>query len=178
MNILGIHGGVTLSQHDAAAAIISDGNLITVCEEERFARFKSARGMIPVRSIAAALKESNMTIKDIDILVHPGETYEDMPERIRRYMKHYFGHCPKVELINHQTAHMASAYFCSGFNESMVISYDGYGDRLSAAIGTGKNGVLNILETRPWNNSLGDYYETMTSFLGFERGEGEYKVMG
>ena len=35
MNILGIHGGVTVNQHDAAAALIIDGVLKCCIEEER-----------------------------------------------------------------------------------------------------------------------------------------------
>ena len=34
MNILGIHGGITINQHDAAAALIVDGSLVCCIEEE------------------------------------------------------------------------------------------------------------------------------------------------
>lgn len=45
MNILGIHGGVTINQHDAGAALIRDGELICCVEEERLLRVKSPRGV-------------------------------------------------------------------------------------------------------------------------------------
>ena len=40
MNILGIHGGVTLGQHEPAAALIVNGNVEAVCEEERYSPCK------------------------------------------------------------------------------------------------------------------------------------------
>ena len=74
MNILGIHGGVTLGQHDAAAALIVDGSLVCCIEEERLTRVKSPRGILPVQSMRACLKEGNLSINDIDLIITPGET--------------------------------------------------------------------------------------------------------
>lgn len=179
MNILGIHSGVTIGQHDPGAALIMNGKIIAVIEEERLVRIKSPRGYLPVRSIAACLKEAGISIHDIDMLVHPGETYEDMPARIESYMQHYFGHCPKLTMINHQMAHLASAYYCSGFEDAMCISWDAYGDNLSAAFATAsrKDGIT-IIETRDADHSLGNFYAAMTGFIGFDTGEDEFKVMG
>ena len=42
---------------------------------------------------------------------------------------------------------------------------------------TDKKGI-EIIETFPLDRSLGIFYATMTSFLGFKPGEDEYKVMG
>lgn len=179
MNILGMYGGVTLGQHDPSAALICDGKLIAVCEEERFVRIKSPKATLPVNSIRACLREANLKMTDIDLVVNPGETLNDMPERIRRYLNHYFGYAPPVRMINHQLAHVASAFFCSGFERSMCMSYDAWGDQWSAALGVGtKDAGIEFLETREPQNSLGIYYATITSYLGFLVSEDEYKVMG
>ena len=179
MNILGIHGGVTVNQHDAGAALISNGQLICFIEEERLIRVKSAPGVLPVQSIWACLKEANLSIRDIDLVSLPGETYEDIFERTREWVIHNFGYAPPIELINHQTAHLASAFYHSGFNSAMCLSYDAYGDGISGALATASiKGGLQVLETLPRTNSLGVFYATMTSFLGFKPGEDEYKVMG
>ena len=179
MNILGIYGGVTLGQHDPAAALICEGSLAAVCEEERQIRVKSPLGCLPVKSIGACLQEAGLTMSDIDLIVHPGETYEDMPDRINQYLRHYFGHCPPIRMIHHHVAHIASAFFCSGFDEAMCLSYDGYGDRVSAALAIGNRSCgIRMLETRERENSLGVFYSTMTSYLGFQVSEDEYKIMG
>lgn len=179
MNILGIHGGVTINQHDAGAALIRDGHLVCFIEEERLIRVKSSRGVLPIESISACLKEAGISMRDIDLVALPGETYADITERTQGYLRHHFGYAPPIQPINHQTAHLASAFFPSGFQKAMCLSYDAYGDRLSAAMGTAdhQNGI-KIIETRPHDNSLGMFYATMTSFLGFMPGEDEYKVMG
>jgi carbamoyltransferase len=179
MKILGLHGGVTINQHDPAAALIVDGKLIAVCEEERFVRVKTCYGWLPIYAIKACLREAGLKMQDIDLVVHAGETYEDMPPRIKLYLEHYFGHAPRIQMINHQLAHLASAYFCSGFEQSMCLSYDAYGDRLSTALAVGDrvNGI-KVLETRPAEQSLGSFYSLITSYLGFLPDEDEYKVMG
>jgi carbamoyltransferase len=179
MIFLGIHGGVTLGQHDPGAALIKDGKILAVCEEERFLRVKTPYATLPIYSIRACLKEAGITIQDVDYVLHAGETYDDLPSRMELYFKHYFGHCPKIELVNHQMAHLASAFYCSGFDKAMVMSYDAYGDRLSCALAKGdlENGIT-VLKTLPAEQSIGSFYSMMTSFIGFMPDEDEYKVMG
>jgi predicted NodU family carbamoyl transferase len=46
MIILGIHGGFTVHQHDPAAALIIDGKVHTVIEEERLLRIKSCNSIM------------------------------------------------------------------------------------------------------------------------------------
>jgi len=178
MNILGINGGVTQLQHEPSAALIVDGNVVAAMEEERFSRKKNAAGLIPIASIQACLKEGRLSIKDVDLLVHPGDTAQDLEARIQLYMRHYFGYCPPIKLVNHQLAHLASAFFCSPFSEAMCLSYDGYGDRLSGAVGIGDASGVSIQRTYEISESLGRFYSAMTSYLGFEVAEAEYKVMG
>lgn len=179
MVILGIHGGITINQHDAGAAIVKDGELICFIEEERLLRVKSPRGVLPILSITACLEEAELSIKDVDYVAFAGETYDCIDERIKEFFKHHFGYSPKIKLINHQTAHLASAFYPSGFNQAMCLSYDAYGDNLSGAMGVGDiNDGISVIETIAKTNSLGMFYATITSFLGFMPGEDEYKVMG
>jgi carbamoyltransferase len=72
MIILGIHAGVTVNQHDPAAALICDGELICHVEEERLVRIKGPRGFLPVESIAACLKEAKIGMREVDLVVLPG----------------------------------------------------------------------------------------------------------
>ena len=179
MNILGIHGGVSLGQHDAAAALIIDGSLVCCVEEERLNRIKNSTGCLPVKSIKACLKEGNLSIRDIDLIVSPGETYEDIIRRTQRWITHHFGFSPKIVAMNHQTAHVASSFFQSGFDDAMCISYDAWGDRLSGVLAkASKTKGIEILQIIPRSLSLGNFYQTITSFLGFRPNNDEYKVMG
>ena len=179
MIILGIHGGTTIHQHDACAALLIDGKLICCIEEERLIRVKTATGILPVYAIAACLKEAGLQMRDVDLIALPGETYEDLEERTQEWLVHHFGHAPSILKVNHQTAHLASAFYQSGYPSAMCLSYDAYGDGISGALGTATvEGGIEVVETLAGENSLGVFYGTMTSFLGFKPGEDEYKVMG
>lgn len=59
MAILGIHDG-----HNASAAIVADGKLISAASEERFSREKHHYGF-PLNAIKAVLKDSGITMKNI-----------------------------------------------------------------------------------------------------------------
>lgn len=178
MNILGIHGGFTLHQHDAAATLLIDGKLICSVEEERLFRQKNALGLLPINAIQKCLAEANLKINDIDLIALPGATYQDLKHRTRSWISHYWGYCPKVILVNHQIAHIASSFFQSGFDEAMCLTMDAFGDNLSAAlVDADLNNGLKVLETRPFENSLGVFYATMTNFIGFKNMD-EFKVMG
>lgn len=170
---------MSAGQHDPGAAIVRDGVLEAVCEEERYLRVKSSWGRLPIRSIRACLDLTGCTMGEVDLVVHPGEIIEGLPDRIRRYFAHYFGSCPTIEIVHHQAAHLASAYFCSGFDDAMCLSYDGYGDGVSVALahGTSARGV-EVLRHQPRTQSLGVLYSAFTSYLGFQVSEDEYKVMG
>lgn len=178
MIILGLHGGVTIGQHEPAAALIINGKVAALCEEERYLRIKSAYGYLPNYSIKACLKMANIKWEDIDLIVTPGITYDDFSDRIHLYLKHHFGSCPKIERIHHQMAHIASAFYGSGLEESLVLSLDATGDGASSMMGyaTRAEGI-RILDQIPTNQSLGYFYTLMTYYLGFEDGD-EYKVMG
>ncbi len=178
MNILGIHSGATINQHDPGAAIVRNGELVAACEEERLLRIKSPRGFLPIRSIKYCLEIANIEFKDIDLIIHPGASHEGVADRIVHYLHHYFGTSPEVRLINHQRAHIAGAFYASGFDEAMCMSYDSYGDRLSGAVAIGNSDGIEILDTMAHDNSLGTFYGTMTIYLGFQGDEDEYKVMG
>jgi carbamoyltransferase len=178
MIILGIHGGVTINQHESAACIIRDGQVIANCEEERYSRIKSSYGALPHRSILACLEIAGVGIKDIDLVVTTGITYVDQKERIRLYLKSIFGISPEIMLVHHQMAHLAAGFYGSGFEDSVCLSIDASGDGSCSfsALASKQNGI-NVFDEVDASNSLGYFYTLMTHYLGFTDGD-EYKVMG
>lgn len=178
MIVLGLHGGITLRQHEPAAALVVNGKTVALCEEERYLRIKSAYGYLPYYSIKACLEMGKVQWEDINLIVMPGETYQNFEKHIREYLIHNFGSCPEIQLIHHQMAHMAVAFYGSGLDESLVLSMDASGDGSCGMLGyaTKKNGI-KILQDLPSDKSLGYFYTMMTYYLGFADGD-EYKVMG
>ncbi len=81
--------------------------------------------------------------------------------------------------VHHHRAHAASAYRLAGFEDACVISIDGKGDGVSAAIFRGEqSGDLALLRTSKKEDSLGSFYQAITEALGFIPADGEYKTMG
>lgn len=80
----------------------------------------------------------------------------------------------EIHNVEHHRAHMASAFFASPYEESAVLSIDGFGDFTSTMIGTGKGTQIEVLDSVIYPHSVGVF----TQYLGFENYGDEYKVMG
>ena len=182
MNILGIHTSYTALSHDPSASLISDGKVIAAIEEERLNRIKSSSIHFPVKAISECLNISELEMHDIDVVVSDGVTYPKLKNMIQRSLLDLFGYSPRIELVNHAYSHTAGAFLSSGFEQSLVISVDGLGDKLSVLITLASrvNNTItyNELYRADRKHSLGNYYTAFTNYLGFKSVEGEYKVMG
>jgi carbamoyltransferase len=201
MNILGInayHG-------NASAAIVCDGQLIAAVEEERFNRVKYAAGF-PVQAIRFCLRESGLTLADIDHVGIPRNPYARlftkliyslrMPSFARQRAKVLatFTGIPealaaafdadrqkikaKFHRIEHHQAHLASSFFVSPFESAALLSADGLGDFASTMWGVGQGSHMNIHGSVAFPHSLGLFYSAVTQYLGFLKFGDEYKVMG
>ena len=202
MNIIGINA----FHADSSACLIIDGKLISAVEEERFNRIKHWAGF-PIESIKYCLKESNLDLSDIDhisINIDPKANYF---KKILFLIKHrpslklIFNRLKKKkkydsirELINkefegsnfkgqinnieHHYAHLSSAFHVSPFENSCILSVDGFGDFASTAWGYGKENEIKIDNKIHFPHSLGIFYQALTQFLGFKNYGDEYKIMG
>jgi carbamoyltransferase len=81
-----------------------------------------------------------------------------------------------LHLVDHHAAH-AACLFTSGFSQSLVITLDGVGDKLSGTVNTIENGELNRLSSISAKDSLGIFFEQVTNLIGMRELEDEGKVM-
>jgi len=84
----------------------------------------------------------------------------------------------KLSFVKHHTAHMASAFLVSPFEEAAVFTADARGEVATTTTGIGVNNRLTVLEEQRMPHSLGVFYAAITDYLGFRFNEDEYKVMG
>lgn len=178
MNILGISGGVKAGNQDGAAALLVDGRLVAAAEEERFVGVKFANGLLPNQAIRYCLREANLAIQDVDRVVFAGATYHDFRRLLTRYFRFQFGHAPPVELVDHHTAHAASTYYASGWDNALVVTMDNSGDGKSTTVWKATGGEMRPLAEILRPDSLGLFYSAVTQLLGFRKDSDEYKVMG
>ncbi|WP_417826769.1 carbamoyltransferase [Thalassospira povalilytica] len=78
----------------------------------------------------------------------------------------------------HHLSHAASAFYPSPFEDALVITMDGVGERSTTSVGTGNGADLQILRELDFPHSLGLLYSAFTTYTGFKVNSGEYKLMG
>lgn len=203
---LGIHTG-----HDRGAAIVCDGRVIAAISQERLDRIKHSRSYaVPYDSVDALLKSQRLTMQDIGCVGFSGDAIE-APAVVaflrQDFCKHY--NCENIPFypVSHHDSHAYSAYYSSGFQDSLIIVADGGGDYIgnmteAESIYLGTNGNVVPLESRkqhPVIRRMGDYsnylypympqtirnreisisrkYEQITYLLGFGWGQAG-KTMG
>lgn len=84
----------------------------------------------------------------------------------------------RIEFVPHHIAHAASSFFPSGFERAAIMSFDGSGEFTAGFVGTGEGNSIHVMKEWVWPDSLGAFYTTFTEYCGFERNDGEYKLMG
>ena len=85
---------------------------------------------------------------------------------------------PPIVFMRHHLAHAASAYYCSGFDESAILVFDGHGEENATTIFRGEGRRIERLREINIPHSLGWFYSAFTEFLGWNPNEGEVKLMG
>jgi carbamoyltransferase len=84
----------------------------------------------------------------------------------------------KLKRVEHHLSHAANAYYTSGFDEALVVTLDGYGSGLAGSINAGRGGKIERLHGQEYPHSLGTFYESVTSALGFTPSRHEGKIVG
>ena len=168
MKILGI-GGIG---GDAASVILNDGVVTAAIEESKLARGQKHTGL-PIASIAACLRLSHLTPDQIDYvaLVRP----RSADARLHLTLRDHFAHS-RIALVEHHTAHAASAFFASPFADATVLSLDRSGDLRCGARWRGEGKHLTLESEFFYPDSLGDLYGRVTELLGFHARADEHKV--
>ncbi len=196
--------GVNAFHADSSACLIKDGEVIFAIEEERINRIKHWSGF-PSKSIQHCLDFEDISIDNIDYITFNTNPKFNLNKKIFYVLKNalfleIFKYLKKknnndihksfkknfdikdlekkIIFIEHHLSHISSAYFPSNFENSDIVSIDGFGDFTSCAIGKAKKNSLNILERVNFPHSLGLFYQAITQHLGFKNYGDEYKVMG
>jgi carbamoyltransferase len=199
--------GLSFDYHDAAAALISNGKVISAAMEERFSRIKHDSAF-PRSAISFCIETAGITIEQVDAVVY----YENpllkfdrilrsamktLPESktyfyetlsswvaenkfdVKRKIQEELGcSLDKVHCVLHHQAHAASAFYCSPFDRSTIVTIDGVGEHETMTISLGEGKRIKKISSVSLPNSLGLFYSAFTAFLGFKVNSGEYKVMG
>ena len=197
--------GISCFYHDAAAALIRDGEVIAAAHEERFTRIKHDFDF-PRNAIRFCLEEAGISVPELDSVAFYDKPFlkferilfsylATFPRSFRSFMqamplwlrqKLWVRHIIRKELdydgeilfMQHHQSHAASAFYPSPFEEAAVLTVDGVGEWATATFGVGRGHHLSLLKEIRFPHSLGLFYSALTYYLGFRVNNGEYKVMG
>jgi carbamoyltransferase len=89
-----------------------------------------------------------------------------------------FGLESKLRRFDHHVTHAANAFYGSGFEEALVVTFDGYGSGNCGGVYVGDAKGIRPLQKFSFPNSLGVFYEHVTSALGFRPNRHEGKIVG
>jgi carbamoyltransferase len=200
--------GVSADYHDAAAAVVIDGEIVAAAEEERFTRRKHDASL-PREAISWCLEAAEVEPGDLASVVFydkPLSTWERIatthcrvgPRGFRTFRsaasqwlgsKLWVGYRltrlladlgfeAQVRFAEHHQSHAAAAYYPSPFEHAAILTFDGVGEWASSTIAWGTGHRIEMRCEQRFPHSLGLFYSAMTSFCGFEVNDGEYKLMG
>ena len=197
--------GISAFYHDAAAAIMRDGEIVAAAQEERFSRRKHDP-RFPRAAINYCLEEAFVEPDELDVVAF----YDNPLLSLDRTVKCLIAATPRTEeqwlraaptalgvkplvgewvrrqlkcdvqmvFVEHHMSHAASAFYPSPFHRAAILTVDGVGEWATTAIGRGEGESLELLTALHYPHSLGLLYSAFTYFCGFAVNDGEYKLMG
>lgn len=198
--------GISALYHDAAAALVIDGELVAAMQEERFSRIKNDPSL-PFAAARACLRAGGIAPGDLDAVVFYENPFAKLervlmwlcrtfPRSVRQFPRAIADQLgsklwvldaiaeglgidrKKVEHAEHHLCHAASAFLLSPFEKSAVLTVDGVGEHATTSLWSGDGSSLSNIGEIEFPHSIGLFYGALTAYLGFEVNEGEYKVMG
>ncbi len=192
--------------HDSAAAIVRDGQMLGLVEEERFLRRKHTADF-PEHSIRWCCEIAGIQPSELDHIVYywnpwlargpralhvlryfprsiellrsRGDKERSMLE-IPRTLRERLGVTSRTQIHfpEHHLCHAASAFLTSPFESAAIMTIDAAGEFDCTWLGRGDGLDMTCLRKVRFPNSIGLVYGAVTEFLGFAFASGEGKVMG
>lgn len=155
--------GISCYYHDAAAALLHNGQLVAAAEEERFSRIKFDSNF-PQQAIDFCLAQAGITAHELDYVVFYEKplqkfdrifrtTLAGVPRTTKLFREsmatwfseklwiksHLLGKlnipAKKLLFVEHHLSHAASAFFSAPFKEAAILTIDGVGEWTTTALG-------------------------------------------
>jgi len=196
---------LTFGGHDTSAALMIEGKLVAACAQERYSLDKHSR-RFPIDAIKNCLEIGGIRISDLSQIAFCDDTRYLIRERYLRpaledndrlnflvsdieqirqthliedRIRQETGFTGEVRQYRHHLCHLASAYYPSGFDEALLVSYDGMGEWETGLLGVGTSGEIVVQETQVvFPHSLGLIYSAITFYLGWRHHCDEGIIMG
>ncbi|NVN97278.1 hypothetical protein HXX01_03560, partial [Candidatus Nomurabacteria bacterium] len=117
-----------------------------------------------IKSIAKKTLKSQVNLTEMPLYLSPWKLSENC----------------QLHFCGHHKGHAASAYYTSGINDDkvLIITMDGVGEGVSAAVWSGYRGKIKNLISYGPDAPIGFFYSAATEALGWRASGEEWKLMG
>src|SRR5579864_5724035 len=200
--------GLNMFHADASAAIVQDGKVVFAIAEERLNRVKHYAGFpaLAIQACLDAVgarisdidhlavgqdSDANLAEKVRYAIANPARLLnfihlrrrKEQMRNLRSLIGKWLDTDPKTfrfqeHHLEHHIAHIASAYYCSPWDQAAGFSYDGSGDFVSTMMARCKGTDIQVLDRVFLPHSLGSFYTMICEFIGYGHYGDEGKVMG
>lgn len=169
--------GINFGGHDQSVALINDGKIITIVEEEKFTGEKSV--WFPWRKPENCLNfiknKYNVDFDNVDHIVFVNPRHYTIDETMT------IDHKVKSDSYSHHKCHALGSYFTSGFKgKTITYSHDGQGARSRAKVYLCNNGEFEEIHSSMISNtaSLAGLWGRFTMLFGWVMLKDEGKLVG
>jgi carbamoyltransferase len=159
--------GISAFYHDAAAALVVDGQIVAAAQEERFSRVKHDESF-PTQALEYCLDEAGLKPEDIDFVGFYDKPLLKFDRLLQTYLMYaprgftsfsrampvwlkqkvfttrqlhkglHKAYAKRFIFTEHHESHAASAFFPSPFEEAAILTLDGVGEWATGALGMGR----------------------------------------
>ncbi|GHO97477.1 nodulation protein NolNO [Reticulibacter mediterranei] len=181
--------GINSASHDGSAALLKDGQLLCMIEQERLSRKKRALNEWPTDAIISCLEWAGITLDEVEAMAFGWDIPKKRAIRNLPYNeKEFLGmvipkdrvprtHTPPLYFVPHHLAHASSAFWTSSLEQATILVIDGQGESESTTIAKGTPAGIELRDTWDIAQSLGTFYEEGASWAGFTHWDAG-KLMG
>lgn len=173
--------GVNETTHDAALAVIEDGDILFAGHAERYSKEKNdwflngeiiADALIHTGGPDKLAYYENRWLKKLRIQQHGG-----FGGGKPFYKSTNLGKLPSKSFMHHHS-HAAAGYYTSSFTNAVVVVLDAIGEYETSTIWIGNGEKLQKIWNQKYPVSFGLYYSAFTKLVGLKPNEEEYIMMG
>lgn len=172
MHILGINQ----FSHDAAAAVIKNGQVLFAAHEERYSKQKNDW------YLGSEIIQEALSYGQPDLIAYyekpflKGFRHKLFGGHYSPYQKLDLG--IRTKTVKHHKSHAAAGYYTSKFDKALIIVVDSIGEFETATAWVGDGDVLRQVFSMKYPVSFGLFYTAFTGSIGFKPNEEEYIMMG
>jgi len=180
--------GLSCRSHDAAVAVVRDGELVFASHCERYSRVKNDPALAP-----EALAEALRHVDRVDEIVYYERPLLKRTRQLRagqfaaaldfHGLRSYLRSFPPlrsvpIHTVGHHESHAAAGYLTSGFDEAVVVVVDAIGEWDTISVWSARGTRMTKVTSVRYPHSIGLLYSAFTHRIGFRPNEEEYIMMG